>query len=156
MKKLTWAALIVALLALTVYLIPDAHAQQPVFPYAASPDATRGAPALTPHKTTSAAATLALKASEGYLFSAYATNLTATAGFLVVYNAVAVPVDGALTGALVLDCVPLPASGVGNINYRPGPPAKYDTGIVAFVTSAATCFTKTTNVITAFIKGDVQ
>lgn len=153
MKKLTWAAFIVALLALGVY---SAHATEPVMIYGASPNATRSAPALTPHKTTSAAATLLLKASEGYLFSAYATNLTATAGFLVVYNAVAVPADGALTGSLVLDCAPLPANGIASINYRPGPAANYDTGIVAFVTSATTCYTKTTGVITAFIKGDVQ
>jgi hypothetical protein len=32
----------------------------------------------------------------------------------------------------------------------------YSTGITAVVTSAANCFTKTTGVITAYIKGAVQ
>jgi hypothetical protein len=97
-----------------------------------------------------AEATHVLKASAGNLYSAYATNLTETAGFLAVLNATSAPVDGAMTP---LDCVPLPAGGVAGINYSPGPPARYSTGITAVVTSAATCFTKTTGVITAFISG---
>ncbi len=94
-----------------------------------------------------------LKSSAGTLFSAYATNLTATAGFLVIINATAAPGDGAITP---LDCAPLPANGVANINYRAGPFKTYTTGITAVVTSAVTCFTKTTGVITAFMSGDVQ
>lgn len=96
---------------------------------------------------------LVLKASAGNLYSAYATNLTATAGFLVILNAVSSPADGAITP---LECAPLPANGNVSISYNPGPAARFGTGITAVVTSAATCFTKTTGVITAFIKGSVQ
>jgi hypothetical protein len=94
-----------------------------------------------------------LKASAGNLYGVYATNLTATSGFLVVLNATSAPADGAITP---LACVPLPANSFGSINYAPGPPAIYATGITAVVTSAASCFTKTTGTITAFIGGHVQ
>lgn len=96
-------------------------------------------------------ATHVIKAAPGNLYSVYATNHTATAGFLIVLNAVSAPGDGAVTG--VLDCVPLPASGVASINYAPGPPKVYSVGIVAVVSSGANCFTKTTGTITAFISG---
>lgn len=103
------------------------------------------------------------KASTGNLFSIYATNLTTTAGFLVVVSSATVPADGALVGCAVaqaspcvLDCVPLPASGNASINFFPGPPVPYLNGIVAVLTSAVTCLTKTTGVITGFIKADVQ
>ncbi|MCS3451057.1 MULTISPECIES: hypothetical protein [Bradyrhizobium] len=108
---------------------------------------------ITPVVTSAAANNLVLKAGAGNLYSAYATNLTATAGFLVIINATTAPADGAITP---LDCAPLPASGFGSINYNPGPPSVYSTGITAVVTSAANCFTKTTGVITAYIKGAVQ
>lgn len=94
-----------------------------------------------------------LKAGAGALYSAYATNLTGTAGFLAILNTTSSPGDGAITP---LDCAPLPANGNAAINYRPGPTKIYTTGITAVVTSATTCFTKTTGVITAFISGDVQ
>lgn len=94
-----------------------------------------------------------LKNAAGNLYGVYATNLTATAGFLVVLNATTAPIDGAITP---LACVPLPASGVASINFNPGPPSVYGTGITAVLTSANTCFTKTTGVITGFISGSVQ
>jgi hypothetical protein len=106
----------------------------------------------TPSVTTAAAAAHVLKAGAGNLYSVYATNLTATAGFLVVIDAVASPADGAITP---LDCAPLPANGNASINYS-GAPSRYSVGITAVVTSAATCFTKTTGVISAFINGAVQ
>jgi hypothetical protein len=105
----------------------------------------------TPVVTAAAASGVVLKAGAGNLYSVYATNLTATAGFLVVLNSVSAPVDGAITP---LDCAPLPANGNASINYNI--PARYSTGITAVVTSATTCFTKTTGVVTAFIKGAVQ
>lgn len=94
-----------------------------------------------------------LKAGAGNLYSVYATNLTNTAGFLVVVNATSAPADGAITP---LDCVPLAGSGNAAISYNPGPPKVYSTGITAVVTSATTCFTKTTGVITAFISGSAK
>lgn len=108
---------------------------------------------ITPVVSAAAENNHALKASPGNLYGVYATNLTATAGFLVVLNATTAPADGAITP---LACVPLTANGVASINYVPGPPAVFSTGITAVVTSAVTCFTKTTGVITAFIGGQVQ
>lgn len=108
---------------------------------------------ITPIVSASAEATHVLKAAAGNLYSVYATNLTATAGFLTVLNATAAPGDGAITP---LECVPIAANGNASISFAGGPPAAFSTGITVVVTSAATCFTKTTGVITAFIKGAVQ
>jgi len=94
-----------------------------------------------------------LKASAGNAYSVYATNLTATSGFLLLFNATSAPVDGAVTPVA---CAPLSANGVASINYAPSPPGVFSTGITAVVSSAATCFTKTTGVITAFISGSVK
>ncbi len=101
----------------------------------------------------SAEASHVLKGSGGNLYGAYATNLTATAGFLAILNSTTAPGDGAITP---LACVPLPGNSSAYISRGAGPPQVYSTGITAVVTSAATCFTKTTGVITAFISGDVQ
>ncbi len=108
---------------------------------------------ITPVVSAAAESSHVLKAGAGNVYSAYATNLTATVGFLVLINATAAPADGAITP---LACVSLPANGPTSINYAPGPPGVFSTGIVAVVTSATTCFTKTTGVITAFISGSVQ
>lgn len=116
-----------------------------IVPSSSANNATTGA------QTGAAANSLVLKASAGNLFSVYATNLTATAGFLVVLNATTAPADGAITP---LECVPLPANGNASISYNPGPAKRFSTGITAVVTSAATCFTKTTGTLTAFIKGE--
>lgn len=109
---------------------------------------------ITPVVSASAEASHVLKNAAGNLFSVYATNLTSTAGFLAVVNATTAPSTG--TGITPLACVPLPASGVASLNYNPGPPAAYSTGITALVTSAANCFTFTSGTITAFISGSVQ
>lgn len=101
----------------------------------------------------SAEATHVLKNSPGNLYGVYAVNQTATNGFLVILNLTAAPADGAITP---LACVPLAANSVASISYSPGPPAVYSTGITAVITSAATCFTKTTGVITGYIGGAVK
>lgn len=119
---------------------------------AASGPSSGSSAAITPVVSASAEASHVLKAGAGNLYSVYATNLTATAGYLVVVNLTSAPTDGAITP---LDCVPLPAGGVAAIDYSTIP-ARYSTGITAVITSAATCFTKTTGVITGFIKGAVQ
>lgn len=108
---------------------------------------------ITPIVSAAAEASHVLKASPGNLYSVYAANVTATAGYLVVLNLTSAPSDGVIAP---LDCVPLPASGYASINYNPGPPSVFSVGIVAVVTSGANCFTKTTNTITAFIKGSVK
>lgn len=94
-----------------------------------------------------------LKNSPGNVYSVYATNSTATQGFLVLLNAIAVPADGVMAP---LACVPLAPNGVASLNYAPGPPGVFSTGIVAVVTSATSCFTKTTGTLTAYISGSVQ
>ena len=108
---------------------------------------------ITPVVSAAGEASHILKATPGNVYSAYATNLTATSGFLLLFNAVSAPADGAVTP---IACAPLSANGVASINYAPGPPGVFSTGITAVVSSAATCFTKTTGVITAFISGSVK
>ena len=108
---------------------------------------------ITPIVSASAENNHVLKASAGNTYSVYATNLTSTAGFLVLLNATSSPSDGAITP---LACASLPGNGVASINYSPGPPGVFSTGIVAVVSSANTCFTKTTGTITAFISGLVK
>lgn len=109
--------------------------------------------AITPVFSASAEASHILKATGGRVWGVYATNLTTTAGFLVLIDSPTVPSNGAITPQA---CIPLPASGAASISYLPTPPALFTTGIVAAVTSASTCFTLTTGVITAFIAGIVQ
>ncbi len=108
---------------------------------------------ITPVVSASGESSHVLKASAGNTYSVYATNLTATQGFLLLLNATSAPADGAVTP---LACAPLSPNGVASLNYAPGPPGVFSTGITAVVTSAVTCFTKTTGVITAFISGSVQ
>lgn len=115
-----------------------------------SSDSTSG---ITPVVSAAAENNHVLKATPGNLYSVYAVNLTSTPGYLVVLNTTASPGDGAITP---LDCAPLPASGSASINFGAGPPNVYSTGITAVITSAATCFTKTTGVITGFISGRVK
>jgi hypothetical protein len=102
----------------------------------------------------SAEASHVLKASAGNLYSVYADNFTATAGWLAIINSVSAPTTG--SSITPLECVPLPASGSASINYNPGPPSVFPTGITALLTSAANCFTFTSGTITGFIKGSVQ
>lgn len=108
---------------------------------------------IEPIVSAAAEATHVIKNKPGVVYSVYATNLTSTAGFLLLLNAVSVPVDGAVTPVA---CAPLAANsagGVASVNYLPGPGAWYSAGIVAVVSSGASCFTKTTGTITAFISG---
>lgn len=107
---------------------------------------------IVPVTSASAENSHVLSAAPANLYSVYATNLTATPGYLVVLNLTAKPADGAI---LPLDCVPLPAYQTASINYS-GPPARYGIGIVAVLSSATTCFTQTTGTITGFIKGAVK
>ncbi len=108
---------------------------------------------ITPVVSASAESGHVLKATPGNAYSAYATNFTSTAGYFILLNSTTVPVDGAVTP---LACALLAPNGVASINYAPGPPGVFSTGITAVVTSAANCFTKTTGVITAFISGSVK
>jgi hypothetical protein len=95
-----------------------------------------------------------LKATPGNLYSVYVTNLTGgTAGNLQIFNATSAPTDGAVTPIV---CVPFNGLGLAEANYLPGPPAVFSTGITAVISSATSCFTKTTGVLTGFVSGMVQ
>jgi hypothetical protein len=108
---------------------------------------------ITPNVSAALENSHVFKATPGNLYSVYASNLTGGAsGFLQVFNATAAPADGAVTP---LVCVPF-SGGVAQAAYINLPPAVFSTGIVAVVSSATTCFTKTTGVLTAFLSGMVQ
>ena len=106
--------------------------------------------------TATGVSSLLAKSLPGNQYSVYATNYTATAGFLVGYNATSVPADGALTGSLIVECVPLPANGTASINDQPGPTTNYSAGMVYILTSAATCATKTSGTLLGFISAKIQ
>jgi hypothetical protein len=93
------------------------------------------------------------KAYPGALISAYAFNLSATAGMFLIFNSASVPADGAVTP---VECIPIAANGTASVSYRSGPHKHLNTGISAALSTAATCFTKTTGLTTGFISGDVQ
>lgn len=161
MKKLLLA------LALALALAPgNAGAQTPVWLCTPGPtgcvpvgsttnpltvtDATGGAAGVTTVVSASAEASHVLKNAAGSLYGVYVSNPSAT-GFLLVFNATAVPGDGAVTP---IHCIPVTASNIGFVNFLPGPPETYSTGIsVAF--SSTGCFTKTTSP-TAFFHGYIK
>jgi hypothetical protein len=108
---------------------------------------------ITPTVTATAVASLVLKASAGLVYSAYATNNTSTAGFFVLLNAISDPTSGTVKP---LACAALPANGTASINYIPTPPALFNVGITAVMTSASSCYTITEGTITGFIGGTVK
>lgn len=104
---------------------------------------------IVPVTSASAEASHIIKAAPGNLYSVYVTNSSATAGFILVLNAITVPSDGAV---VPLDCVPIAGTSTSGINYAPGPPKVYNVGIVVVISSGANCFTKTTSGgVTGFI-----
>lgn len=122
----------------------------------ASPVMAQNLTGLTPGvPSTATAATFVAKSSPGTVYAVTASNNTSTAGWLIGYNAIAAPADGALTPGLVLDCVALPASGSASVSAQ-FPPTNYSVGVTFILSSATTCYTKTTGVITGFIKALVR
>lgn len=91
-----------------------------------------------------------LKGSAGNLYGVYVTT-GATAGYLLVFNATSAPVDGAVTPS---ECLWAPANSTTFLNFNPGPPAIFSTGITA-VFSSTGCFTKTASA-TAYFAGSVK
>lgn len=94
-----------------------------------------------------------LKGGAGLLYGAYASNFTGgTTGNLLIFNATSAPADGAVAP---LVCLPFNSSTLVGIDYSLAA-ASFSTGITAVISSAASCFTKTTGVITGFISGRVS
>lgn len=116
-----------------------------------SSSATAG---IAPTVSGSLEASHVFKAAAGNLYSVYASNLTGGASsYLMVFDATSAPADGAVTPKV---CVPFGSLGSASASYVGMPPANFLTGITAVVSSATTCFTKTTGVTTAFISGLVK
>lgn len=133
-----------ALIAALLLAVP-AYAQQSPQP-SSSPSI-----GITAVVSAAAEATHILKASPGNLYSVYVTNSSATAGFLMIFNATTAPADGAVTP---LDCIPVAGTSTSGLNWAPGPPKIYSVGIVAVISSGANCFTKTTSGgVTGFFNG---
>lgn len=91
-----------------------------------------------------------LKASAGNLYGTYVTT-GATPGYLLVFDATAVPSNGAVTPK---QCIVAPANATTGLTFNSGPPSVFATGISeAFSTTG--CFTLTLSA-TAFFNGRVQ
>lgn len=112
--------------------------------------------AITPVVGGSGISNKVLKASAGSMFSVYDTP-TAD-GWLMVFNAVSDPGDGATTAGTasgnLVDCVKAPAGVTTSINYGGGPPEAFSVGITA-VHSSTACASKTDSA-TAFLHGITQ
>ena len=108
-----------------------------------------GAPA-TPVVLTQTAGSMGIKIAPGCLLAVYATT-SGSAGYLMVFNSLTVPADGAVTPR---NCVYIPATTTIGLDFAPQPPEWYSTGItVAFSTTG--CFTKTLTPV-SFIHALVQ
>lgn len=104
----------------------------------------------------SAISSLVLKNSAGYFYGAYATCTAAC--WLMIFNAVAAPSNGATTAGIAAsnmqECIFVPAGGSNGINYLPGPPSFFTTGITAVISSTS-CGTLTL-ASTGFIHGVIR
>lgn len=104
----------------------------------------------------SAVSSCVLKASGGYLYGVYAE--CSAACWLMVFNKTSAPSNGSTTAGIAAngmqECIAIPAAGVGSINYLPGPPSVFSTGITAVI-SSTTCATLTL-ATTGFIHGVVR
>ena len=107
--------------------------------------------AIKPVVTSAAASSLVLKASAGNLYSVTLTS-GASAGLLMVFDATSAPADGAVTP---VECINVAANSTVVVNFSPGPPSSYATGITAVFSTGTNCFNKAASA-TAFISGKVQ
>lgn len=136
MGKIKWVAL-----AFTLWVTPAAAQTNCLVPIDA---------AATPVISAAVEGSRVLKASPGCLIATYVT-VGATGGFLMVFDSVTVPADGAVTP---VECIQVAANTTNFLNWAPQPPEWFSTGIVA-VFSTTGCFTKTISA-TAFFHGLVQ
>jgi len=81
------------------------------------------------------------KASQGNLYSAYAINTTATAGYLACINAAAAPASGAAITPVDVQTLAGAVGATASINYGAGPPNAYSAGITCLITTSLTTYT---------------
>ena len=103
---------------------------------------------ITPVVSASAEGSKVFKASAGNLY-AYQVTTGAVAGYVMIFNAVSAPADGAVTP---VKCVAVAANSTVGVSMNP--PEAFATGITA-VFSTTGCFTKTISA-TATFSGDVK
>jgi hypothetical protein len=111
---------------------------------------------LAPVVSGSAVSGLVLKNAPGNLGSAYAVCTAAC--WLMIFNAVAVPSNGATTAGIasgnMQECIPIASGGIGSVSYLGGSYSAYSVGISAAISSTS-CATLTL-ATTGFIHGVIQ
>lgn len=110
-----------------------------------SPAVTVGNPYV---KTAAVASSLVLKAGAGNFYGANVTS-GASAGFVLLHDAIAAPVNGAVTP---VKCWVLPAN--SSVGVSANPPIVFPTGMT-LTFSTTGCFNQTLSA-TAFMSGEVQ
>lgn len=125
-----------------------APATDAVYPTVGTPSAA-AANAIAPSASTAAESSHIAKASAGNLYRVAITT-GGTAGYLMAFNAVSAPADGAVTPLL---CRVIAANASLTVSFAEMP-ARYGTGIT-FVFSSTGCLTKTASA-TAFFEWSVQ
>lgn len=119
-------------------------------PVVMAPSTTAGI-GITPVVSASLESSHVIDAGAGNLYSLTASDLTGgVSGNMLVLNATSAPADGAVTPIF---CVPFDSTGKAQAVFSGIPPAVFSTGITVVASSAVSCFTKTTGVITAFFNG---
>lgn len=107
------------------------------------------AAATTSASSTAAASNLVLKASAGNLYNLTAT-IGATSGYLLLFDATALPSNGAVTPVL---CLPVTSNGTnGSISLDFSTPKRFGTGITAGFSTTG-CFTLTASATASFFGG---
>lgn len=118
-------------------------------PMPVSGSVTVASTGIAPITSTAAESSHILKASSANLYSVIVTPTVS--GYLMVFNAVSAPSDGAVTPAF---CIPVSANTSGGVSSKGGIPATLGTGAVV-VFSITGCFTKTASA-TAIFQAMVQ
>lgn len=115
---------------------------------AVAPTSALGA-AATNAQSTAAGSNLVIKASAGNLYS-LTTTIGATSGYLMLFDAVSLPVDGAVTP---IYCLPVSSNGTnGYVAVEFSVPKRFSTGITAGFSTTG-CFTLTVSATASFFGG---
>lgn len=105
--------------------------------------------ATTTASSTAAGSNLVLKASAGNLY-ALTTTIGATSGYLMLFDATALPSNGAVTPVY---CVPIDSNGTnGSLAVNFFPPKRFGTGITAGFSTTG-CFSLTASTTASFFGG---